>query len=127
MRALFFTGCLFLSAAVWATELDQLDPNTGLKVAPNWELVRAHCGACHSYQLVTAQRGDRDYWSTTIAWMQRSQNLWPLPEPILGQMLDYLAANYDETQWGRRPPLAPSLLPTSALGRDPIIDAPLQQ
>ena len=31
-----------------------LDPVSGLIVAEHWELARAHCGACHSYRLVTA-------------------------------------------------------------------------
>ena len=36
----------------------QVDPGTGLILGEGWELARAHCGACHSYRLVTAQRGD---------------------------------------------------------------------
>lgn len=87
------------------------DANSGLVLAPNWELVLAHCGACHGYKLITAQRGDRDYWLKTIRWMQRTQNLWPLPPEQEPAILDYLADHYDETEWGRRPPLKSKLLP----------------
>ena len=73
--------------------------------------VRAHCGACHSLKLVTAQRGDREFWLKTIRWMQRTQNLWPLPEEQETLILDYLAKNYNETEWGRRPPLRQVLMP----------------
>lgn len=87
------------------------DSATGLIVAPHWELAKAHCGACHSYRLVTAQRGDHAYWSKTISWMQSTQNLWQIPEPGLSDLVGYLAENYNESEWGRRPPLSPSLLP----------------
>jgi len=97
-----------------------IDPASGLRKAANWELVRAHCGACHSYKLVTSNRGDRDYWLTTLRWMQRTQNLWPIPAEQEGSLLDYLASNYNylasdsgETEWGRRPPLSVSLMPLS--------------
>ena len=75
--------------------------------------VRAHCGACHSLDLVTTQRGDREFWLKTIRWMQKTQNLWPLPPDQEKQILDYLAANYADEDRGRRPPLDPELLPRS--------------
>lgn len=87
------------------------DPDSGLIIAPGWELVRAHCGACHSYRLVTAQRGDRAFWLEAIRWMQRTQNLWELPADQESAILDYLAGAYAETDWGRRPPLPPGLMP----------------
>ncbi len=89
----------------------ELDPNTGLIVAPGWELAAAHCGGCHSHQLVIAQRGDAGFWRDTIRWMQRTQNLWQIPEPQEQALLAYLAEHYNETDWGRRPPLPASLLP----------------
>jgi hypothetical protein len=101
MRA--FLVCLLLTSV--ASAADDLKDDTGVV------FVRAHCGACHSLALVTAQRGDRDFWLDTIRWMQRTQNLWPLPKDQEDAILDYLAKNYDETEWGRRPPLARSLLP----------------
>jgi len=49
---IFFSSCNVFAA--------DKDPNTGLLIAPGWELVRMHCGACHSYKLVTAQRADKE-------------------------------------------------------------------
>lgn len=90
------------------------DEFTGLLMAPGWELVRAHCGACHSYQLITAQRGDAAFWRRTIRWMQATQNLWPIPEEQETAIIDYLAKNYAEGSWGRRPPLPAELRPPPA-------------
>ncbi len=88
-----------------------LDPRTGLIRAPGWQLVTAHCGACHSYLLITAQRGDATFWLESIRWMQRTQNLWPIPAEQETAIVTYLATNYNETEWGRRPPLSPILMP----------------
>ena len=89
----------------------QLDANTGLILAPGWELAAAHCGGCHSHALVTAQRGDAEFWLATIRWMQKTQNLWQLPAPQEETLIAYLASNYNETDWGRRPSLPQSLMP----------------
>jgi hypothetical protein len=110
---------LWLLAAPAAIAAER-DPATGLVVAPGWELVGAYCGSCHSYQLVTAQRGDAGFWERTIRWMQRTQNLTELPAAHQRAIVDYLAANYseslaDESVPGRRPPVAYNLLPESAL------------
>lgn len=93
----------------------EIDPKSGLIVDAHWELVLGMCGSCHSYKLVTAQRGDRDYWLKTIRWMQKTQNLWAIPEPIETKLLDYLAKNYSETEWARRPLLPPDLMPSDSL------------
>ena len=102
------TLCLLLGAFFARAETDQ---RTGLIIAPGWELVSAHCGACHSHQLVTSQRGDAEFWLNTIRWMQRTQNLWELPADQEPQIIGYLAEHYSESEWGRRPPLSASLLP----------------
>ena len=102
---------LFLPGPIVLAADAVVDGETGLAIAPDWELAKAHCGVCHSYRLVTANRGDRDYWLNTLRWMQRTQNLWPIPADQEGKLLDYLAANYSESEWGRRPPLSPTLLP----------------
>ncbi len=112
--ALLLLGSLLAPSAHAA---DQIDPATGLKIAPHWELVAAQCGVCHSHKLVIAQRGDRDYWLQLIRWMQRTQNLWPIPAEIEEPMLEYLATQYNETDWGRRPPLPPTLMPETAPAR----------
>lgn len=82
-----------------------------LAVGAGDDLVRGHCSGCHSLRLVTAQRGDRDYWLKTIRWMQRTQNLWVLPPAQEAVILDYLAEHYAESEWGRRPNLSPLLQP----------------
>lgn len=94
----------------WAAELE-LDENTGLILAPGWEMAAAHCGACHSHALVTAQRGDAEFWRSTIRWMQQTQNLWQIPDAQEQELIAYLEVNYNETDWGRRPPLPQSLMP----------------
>ncbi|MEM6513011.1 MAG: hypothetical protein AAF660_08370 [Pseudomonadota bacterium] len=75
--------------------------------------VRAHCGGCHSLELVTSQRGDRAFWLKTIRWMQKTQNLWAIPPEQEALILDYLATHYNEEERGRRPSLDADLLPTS--------------
>jgi mono/diheme cytochrome c family protein len=109
-----FTVLLLVAPAINAAEAADVDPTTGLLIAPGWELVNAHCGVCHSHRLVTAQRGDADFWLNTIRWMQRTQGLWDLPPEQEQIIVEYLSTNYSESEWGRRPPLAASLMPTQA-------------
>ena len=112
MRVLLVVISLFFALAGSArAEPAAIDKASGLVVAPGWQMVRAHCGACHSLKLVTTQRGDRDHWLKLIRWMQKTQNLWDLPPAIEDQVLDYLAPHYDEQDRGRRPPLPARLLP----------------
>ena len=87
------------------------DQRTGLIIAPGWEQVAAHCGGCHSYRLITAQRGDEAFWLNSIRWMQKTQNLWQLPPETEAAIVRYLGNHYDESDWGRRPPLSSALLP----------------
>ncbi len=109
MRRAVLIGLLVLSANANAER--PVDNTTGLIIDEHWELVMGMCGSCHSYKLVTSQRGDRKYWLKTIRWMQASQNLWPIPPAIESQILDYLAKNYSEAPSGRRPALSPELMP----------------
>lgn len=90
---------------------EALDDTTGLIKDEGWQLVAAHCGGCHSLQLVTGNRGDKKIWLETIRWMQRSQNLWQLDSNTEQQILSYLAKNYRASAPRRRKPLAPDLLP----------------
>ena len=103
---------ILLLLLVTPTVADELKEDTGDVY------VRAHCGACHSLALVTSQRGDREFWEKTIRWMQRTQNLWPLPEQQETLILDYLARNYNESDWGRRPALRQSLMPAQTGAAD---------
>lgn len=88
-----------------------IDDATGLAIAPGWELVRAHCGGCHSHRLVTSQRADRQTWLDMIRWMQETQNLWQLEPATEESILDYLAASYPPEPDRRRAPLPPTLMP----------------
>ncbi len=102
---------LALLCCLSATVQAETDPRTGLIIDEGWTLVNAHCGACHSHALVTSQRGDAAFWLKTIRWMQQTQKLWPIPAEQEAQIIDYLKRNYSEADWGRRPPLPPSLMP----------------
>ena len=62
-------AALTLSLAAAGTEIDT---GTGLVMQPGWQDVRAHCGTCHSFGLVTHQRADRATWLAMIRWMQES-------------------------------------------------------
>jgi hypothetical protein len=90
---------------------EEIDSPTGLKVAPGWLHVRAHCGGCHSHALVTNQRADRQTWLDIIRWMQATQNLWQFQPEVELEILDYLEANYPPQPNRRRAPIPPSLMP----------------
>lgn len=65
------------------------------------DLVKAHCAACHSLQLVTQQRMSRSGWLASIRYMQKNHNLWSLGghEEAL---LDYLETNYGPASEARK-------------------------
>jgi cytochrome c5 len=88
-----------------------VDPVTGLKMAENWEIVRANCTACHSAKLVTQQRGTAQQWLTMIRWMQAKQNLWQFDPVTEEKIIGYLADNYPPSQSQRRAALSPDLMP----------------
>ena len=77
----------------------EIDAATGLVKNPGWELVRAHCGGCHSHAL------------DMIRWMQATQNLWQFAPDMEAQILDYLAASYPPQPNRRRAPIPRSLMP----------------
>ena len=103
-------GILVLALLAMSSSAAQLDANTGLVVAPGFEVVSVQCTVCHSAKLVTQNRSDRDGWLAMIRWMQDTQGLWSLGDNE-GLVLDYLAANYGPLSVGRRRPLPPDLLP----------------
>ena len=92
---------------------EELDEVTGLIKDTGWTQVRNHCGACHSYSVVTSQRANRDGWLDVIRRMQKSHNFWQLPPETEATLLDYLAENYgpSESKRRRRAQLASELLP----------------
>ena len=103
---------LVLLMSLWCGALGaaEIDPGTGLVIAPGFKLVSVHCTVCHSAMLVAQNRADRQGWLQMIRWMQESQGLWPLGdnEQVI---LDYLAEHYGPQRSGRRRPLAVDLLP----------------
>ena len=98
-----------LAATAWGQEASTVE--TGLIHDDGWELVFAHCSACHSLQLVTSNRGDRETWLRLIRWMQDTQNLWQIEASTEAGILDYLARNYGDLEPVRRAQLPPHLLP----------------
>ena len=107
MRIFAFIWILLLSNFCYS----EIDSATGLDIAPGWELIRMHCGACHSYKLVTSQKADRRGWYKMIKWMQETQNLWSFDEVTEKSILDYLSTSYSPSPWKRRAPLDKSLMP----------------
>ncbi len=68
-----------------------VDASTGLPKDPGWELVRAHCGACHSHAVIRQQRGDHTFWRATIERMQAQHGLWAFDDETHQTIVDYLA------------------------------------
>ena len=107
-------GCYLIALTIVslsAAAEEGIDESSGLKIDDGWQLVRAHCGGCHSHKLVTAQRADRQTWLDIIRWMQATQNLWQFDAATENTILDYLANNYPPQPNRRRAPIPPSLLP----------------
>ena len=88
-----------------------LDPVTGLKMAGDWEIVRANCTACHSAKLITQQRGSEQQWLTMIRWMQKKQNLWAFDPDTEQRIIGYLAEQYPPSDAQRRAAIPPDLMP----------------
>ena len=84
--------CAFFTLSV-AQEPEPHDPESGLVVDENWELVRANCSGCHSVSLVTQNRMNATSWIQTIRWMQQKHNLWDLGENE-AKIIAYLEKHY---------------------------------
>ncbi len=87
-RSLFVAAFLMLAFSAVA-ETDE----SGLAVDESLALVKGHCLACHSAQLITQNRLSREGWLRTIRYMQKNHNLWDLGE-MEKPVLDYLAKHY---------------------------------
>jgi hypothetical protein len=84
----------------------KIDPLSGFIIAPNYELVVAHCTGCHSSKVVLQYNGNRHDWLTKIRWMQATQNLWELGEAeplVLDYLSRYYSANKTEKSKRRKP------------------------
>jgi len=110
-------GLLAVLIAAWplAARAQQASalPESPLIPDEGWELVFAHCSACHSLRLVTSNHGDRATWLRLIRWMQETQNLWQFEPAVEARILDYLARNYAAEDAVRRAQLPANLRPAS--------------
>lgn len=81
--------------------VDGIHVRTGFVAADGLMIVVNNCTSCHSSQLVIQNRMDKERWSSTIRWMQKTQNLWELGdnEEII---INYLVTNYPPINKGRR-------------------------
>lgn len=87
---------------------------SGFSDVPGKSLVIANCTGCHSGRLVQQNRATRAGWHQIVRWMQAKQGLWRLAPDVERGILDYLTAEYgpdDDSEDGRRPGLAPHLMP----------------
>ena len=107
---LILFGLCTIALSIQAVEKTTYDPITGFVIGENYEIVRAHCTACHSAKLVTQNRMTRDNWLETIRWMQKSQGLWPLGAQEQ-KILDYLEIHYSPIAVSRRSPIPCHLMP----------------
>jgi len=98
----------------------QTDPLTGLIKAPDWELVRNNCIACHSSRLITQQSGDASQWLAVIRWMQKKQNLWQFEPDTETKIVAYLAENYPPRDASRRSAIPPGLMPPNPFAAEAI-------
>jgi len=81
--------------------IDGIHVETGLIDAAGLTLVVQNCTGCHSSKLIIQNKMNLAGWTSTIKWMQETQNLWDLganEQPIL----EYLANNYAPKKKGRR-------------------------
>lgn len=92
-------------------ESGTVDPDSGLVIDEHWELVKAHCSACHSTLLVTQNRGTRQNWLDMIRWMQETQGLWQFDAATEMAILDYLEKHFAPSAMHRRTPLPGALMP----------------
>ena len=111
MKKFILISLLTFSSLQATEELPEKDKASGLIMGPNWQLVQAHCTACHSTAIVTQNRMSRESWQETIRWMQKKQGLWPLGDSEK-PLLDYLAKYYGPQPSGRRKNLPAHLMPT---------------
>ena len=112
MGTIVLCALMFSTAATWSDDqIGEIDTGSGLILAPGWDTVKANCTACHSANVITFQRGDRNAWTSMIRWMQKTQGLWQFDEKTEDTILTYLTANYPPGKSTRRRNLPPRDLP----------------
>ena len=125
MRPLLLALLALTVAASAAEDKAALDPVTGMKIAPNWEIVRNHCIVCHSPATFLRQRATEANWTSTLEWMQKYGGLWKLDPAVQKTIVQYLAANYgpgDATNY-RRAPIPATLMPPNPYATEARLEA----
>jgi len=64
--------------------------------APGVEATYYACTACHSERIVAQQGFTRTGWDKLFVWMVEEQGMAEIYEPDRSEILDYLAAHYNE-------------------------------
>lgn len=126
MRILsIFTASLLAHSTFAAEEKVPLDPVTGMKIAPDWELVRNHCIICHSPQTFLRQRATEANWVSVLEWMQTNGGLWKLEPEVQKAIIKYLATHYGpgDSQTYRRAPIPATQMPPNPYSTDARIEA----
>lgn len=119
----------FLALSTWplsaAPKDTPVDPDTGMKIAPGWEMVRSHCVICHSPQTFLRQRATEANWTSVLEWMQTKGGLWKLEPAIEKQIITYLATHYGlgDSQSYRRAPIPATLMPPNPYASAARIEA----
>lgn len=76
------------------TAQNKIDEETGFIIAKGYKIVNAACTLCHSTQIVTQSRSDREGWLETIRRMQEEEGMVNLDPEIEEEILDYLSTHY---------------------------------
>ena len=84
------------AAAAQATGFDATDDYGGLPRTEGHETVAAYCAACHTLQIVMAQRQPRARWDYLLTWMTEQQGTAEPPAEVRAEILDYLAREFGE-------------------------------
>ena len=130
MRAIcLLTLTLLVPWAPAAEEKPPLDPATGMKVAPGWDIVRNHCVICHSPQTFLRQRATEANWTSVLEWMQTNGGLWKLEPAVQKTIVQYLATNYGpgDNQNYRRAPIPATLMPPNPYATEARLEAEAKQ
>lgn len=78
-------------------EQEPEEPEYGvLKVAEGVDVTYYTCTACHSEMIIAQQGLSREHWDDMLVWMVEEQGMSEIDEPDRSQILDYLAAHYNE-------------------------------
>ena len=101
MRSAFLRilGLVVLGFGLATPALAQTDEEYEFGVlfdAPGVETTYYACVACHSERIVAQQGLTREGWDELLVWMVEEQGMSEIDEPDRSEILDYLAAHYNE-------------------------------